>query len=149
MYLGYYVSQCSQKNQLTFPHKLKELTGSQLLITSWFEKSLVVLPATQGVEILNNVMKETSLLLPEVRDLERLFYGNATTITLDDKNRFVLPKNLREYASIKGEAAFVGVNTRIEVWDKNVYENYGAIREKLIRETAITHYNRIAKQKDL
>jgi MraZ protein len=85
-------------------------------------------------------------LLPESRDLTRFFFANAVQVDLDNKNRFVLPKELREYAQIGSEAVFLGVNDRIELWDKKVYQNYGAIREAQIRETAIQHYNRIKQQ---
>jgi DNA-binding transcriptional regulator/RsmH inhibitor MraZ len=54
-----------------------------------------------------------------------------------------LPKELKDYAQIGSEAVFLGVNERIELWDKKIYQNYGAIREAQIRETAIQHYNRI------
>lgn len=143
MYLGFYPSTCSVKNQLTFPSKFKELTGVKLMVGNWFEKSLIVLPFTQGEEVLDKVLGETSSLLPEARDLERFFYASAVEVVLDDKNRFVLPKQLREYARIGEEAVFIGIKDRIELWDKEIYKNYGKIREAQIRETAITHYNRI------
>jgi MraZ protein len=81
--------------------------------------------------------------LPESRDLARFFFVNAAQVKLDSKNRFVLPKELKDYAQIGSEAVFLGVNERIELWDKKIYQNYGAIREAQIRETAIQHYNRI------
>lgn len=147
MYLGFYTSKCTHKNQLTFPSKLKEKTGKRLLITNWFENSLIILPEEKGEAILNKAIENASSLLPEARDLTRFLYGNAVTVELDSKNRFVLPRGLREYARILHEAVFLGVNERIEIWDRKVYENYGKIREIQIRETAINHYNRIVKQK--
>jgi len=146
MYLGYFTSHCSAKNQLTYPGKFRKLTGEKLLITTWFEKSLLILPFERGNEIIGGILKETSALLPEVRDLERFLYGNAEEITLDLKNRFVIPRNLREYAQIQKNAVFLGISERIELWDEETYRNYGKIREMQIRETAISHYNRILKK---
>ena len=147
MYLGYYISSCTAKNQLTFPNKLKALTGRSLLITNWFENSIIIVSAELGEEILNTAILDASSLLPEARDLKRFFFSHAVTVELDSKNRFVLPKVLREYARIGDEAIFLGVGERIELWDRKVYENYGEIREAQIRETAINHYNRIVSQK--
>ncbi len=143
MYLGFYNSTVTKKYQLSFPIKFKNLTGEKLLITTWFEKSLLILPYDQGERILSKVISETSSLLPEVRDLERFFYGNAQEVRIGDRNRFHLSQKHREYAQIEKEAIFIGVSERIELWDKSVYENYGKIREVQIRETAISHYNRI------
>ncbi len=146
MYVGFTTSSCSAKNQLTYPSKFKKQTGDKLLITTWFEKSLLILPLERGNEIIGNILKETSSLLPEVRDLERFLYGNAVEITLDNKNRFVIPVYLRDYAHIKKNAVFLGISERIELWDEETYRNYGKIREMQIRETAISHYNRILKK---
>ena len=143
MYLGLYNSVVTKKYQLSFPSRFVEQTGEKLLITTWFEKSLLILPYDKGESILTEIISDTSSLLPEVRDLERFFYGNAQEVKVGDKNRFNLSQKLREYAQIEKEAIFIGVSERIELWDKNVYENYGKIREVQIRETAISHYNRI------
>lgn len=142
MYLGFYTSNTNKKSQLTFPGKFKEI-GKQLLITTWFERSLLILPLETGDSIIKTILKESSSLLPEVRDLERFLYGNAQKIKIDSKNRFVVPSALREYAQIGKKAVFVGIGERIELWDEETYLNYGKIRELQIRETAINHYNRI------
>lgn len=148
MYLGYFSSSFTIKNQLTFPNKFKRITGQKLLLAKWFEKSIIVLPQETGEEILGAIIKDNSSLLPEVRDLERFFYGSAATVTLDIKNRFVLQKELRDYAQIGKKAIFVGVGARIELWDEEVYKNYGKIRELQIRETAVRQYNRITQRRD-
>lgn len=143
MYLGFYKSQCTQKNQLTFPGKFTHQTGSLLFIAHWFENSLLILPEKTAEKTLKTLIAENITLLPEARDLERFIFGNAETLKLDSKNRFVLSKKLREYARIGKNAVFVGVNERIELWDEEVYANYGQIRQLQIRETAINLYNRI------
>ena len=148
MYLGYNATNCTAKNQLTLPSKFASETGRKLLIAKWFEHSLVVLPWSTGIEILKRVIEDNSSLLPEVRDLERFFYGSATEVELDIKKRFVIPKDLREYAQIGENAVFVGVGYRIELWDQKIYQDYGKIRELQIRSTAITHYNRIVANKE-
>lgn len=147
MYLGFYISKLTSKNQLTLPLRLKENFGKRILITYWFENSLIILPFEKGEEVLTRVIEEASSLLPEARDLSRFFFSNAQVVTLDVKSRFVLPKELKEYAGIGSNAIFLGVNDRIELWDKKMYENYGKIREVQIRETAINHYNRIVNKK--
>lgn len=148
MYLGYYETRRTLKNQLTFPSKFKEITGTKLLITTWFENSLLVLPQDAYEAVLANILGERSSLLPEVRDLERFFFQNAVEIELDMKSRFILPAHLKDFAKIGKEAVFVGVKERIELWDAEIYRNYGKIREVQIRETAINHYNRIFNQKE-
>lgn len=147
MFIGHYSSICTTRNQITFPSKFKELTGKKILITSWLEKSLIVLPFQDGQTLLAKFLEEASTLLPEVRDLERFFYGNAVQVALDEQNRFVLPKQLREYAHIGKRVVFVGVKERIELWDENMWSNYGKIREVQIKQTVKALYEEITLQK--
>lgn len=145
MFLGFYLSAVTRKNQITFPNRLKQQTGGKLLITKWFENSLVILPQETGKQILDKVLLDSSALLPEQRDLERFFYGNAYVTELDMKNRFVLPMSLKNHAKISKRAIYIGVSDRIELWDEEMYANYGSMKELQIREAAIQHYNRIKK----
>lgn len=147
MYLGFYQSYCTKKNQLTFPSKFKQQTGTKLLIAHWFENSLLILPEGTAENTIKALITDNSTLLPEARDLERFIFGHALNTELDSKNRFVLSQKLREYAHIGKKAVFVGVNERIELWDEELYANYGQIRELQIRETAISLYNRIKTEK--
>jgi len=146
MYLGFHTSNFTTKNQLTFPNKFKRITGQKLLLAKWFERSVIVLPYDTGEKIITKILKDNSSLLPEVRDLERFFYGSAVAVTLDSKNRFVLPLSLAEYAQTKSKVVFVGVGGRVELWDEVIYQNYGKMRELQIRETAVRHYNRLTQK---
>ncbi len=145
MFLGFYISAVTRKNQITFPSKLKVQTGGKLLITKWFENSLIILPQETGKMTLDKILSDSSALLPEERDLERFIYGNAQLLELDRKNRFVLPMDLKNHAKITKRAIYIGVSDRIELWDEEMYTNYGSMKELQIREVAIQHYNRIKK----
>lgn len=147
MYIGYYPSSVTTKMQVTFPKKFGRELGSTLLITGWFEKSLIILPFATGEEIFTRLIENSSALLPEVRDMERFFYSNAVKVQLDEQNRFVLPKHLREYAHIGKRAVFIGVKERIELWDSEMWANYGKIHEEQIRRTAQALYEQITLQK--
>lgn len=143
MFLGCYPSILTSKNQLTLPGKFVVDIGTQLLVTAWFENSLIVLPFNMGNQVLKSIMQDVSPLLPEERDLERFFFANAQKITLDGKNRFVLPTRLKEYAKIGRKAVFLGVSERVEIWDEQIYKNYSSMRELQIREVALQHYKRL------
>jgi len=105
----------------------------------------MVVPLEKGSEVLDNLIANSSELLPEVRDLERFFYSNAAEVELDGQNRFVIPKHLKEYAGIKKKTVFVGVKERIELWDEEQWSNYGKIRELQIKQTARRLYEEIVK----
>lgn len=143
MFLGFYTANITQKNQLTFPGKFKEEVGKKLFIAPWFEKSLIVLPFEKAQEALDRILQGSISLLPEVRDLETILYAEAQEAHLDKRNRFVIEKRLCEYANIHKKVVFLGIKDRIEIWDEEIYTNYGQIRKMQIRQTAINLYNQI------
>jgi MraZ protein len=146
MYLGFYEVKLNSKNQLAVPSKLLHKTGVKLIITSWFENSLVVLDEKEGFKFLGKNLGSSTTLLPESRDLQRFFYANAVEVVVDKKGRFVLPKKLKEFAQIKGSAVFLGLGNYIELWDSEIYKNYGEIRSAQIKQTAVAHYERIKRK---
>lgn len=70
-----------------------------------------------------------------MRDLERFFYGSAVAVTLDSKNRFVLPSSLVEYIQTKSKVVLSCRDTyRImgRGYISTITENYGKCQsEKL------------------
>lgn len=137
MFLGVYNVSVREKNRIAFPAKLRSQTGKRLLITNWFEKSLLILPKANWEELVKEIFKKGSFLLPEVRDLDRFIYGGTFEIELDVEGRFVLPPYLREYALIGKSAVFVGGMWYIELWDEKVFENHRAINQLQISKKAI------------
>ena len=137
MFLGIFTVTVRKKNRIAFPAKFRKQTGDSLLITNWFENSLLVLPKDAWEKLVESVFKKASFLLPEVRDLDRFIYGGTFEVTLDAEGRFVLPKYLKEYAKIKEHAVFSGGMWYIQLWDEKLFENYRAISNIQIRDAAI------------
>lgn len=137
MFLGIFAVRLRQKNRIAFPAKFRKQTGDSLLITNWFENSLLVLPKDAWEKLVGNVFEKASFLLPEVRDLDRFIYGGTFEVELDEEGRFVLPKYLKEYAKIKDYVVFSGGNWYIQLWDKTLFENYRALSNIQIKEKAV------------
>ena len=54
----------------------------------------------------------------------RKFTGGATNVEADNSGRLLLPKSLTDYADIKSDIKVLGSNNVIELWDKQLYENF-------------------------
>jgi len=136
MFSGVYNVSVRAKNRIAFPAKFRSQTGDKLLITNWFEKSLLVLPKEKWEELVKEIFKKGSFLLPEVRDLDRFIYGGTFEVELDGEGRFVLPRYLKEYALIGKNAVFVGGMWYIELWDEMVFENHRALNQLQVSKKA-------------
>ena len=58
------------------------------------------------------------------RNFVRFFFAGATEVEVDKLGRVNIPQNLREYASLSKEVCIIGVSTRVEIWDKQKWEDY-------------------------
>ena len=54
----------------------------------------------------------------------RTFMALAKEIEPDDQGRFILPKNLKDYAKIDKNVVFAGVGKSIEIWAEEEWDKY-------------------------
>ncbi|MDO8525505.1 MAG: cell division/cell wall cluster transcriptional repressor MraZ, partial [Candidatus Omnitrophota bacterium] len=86
--------------------------------------------------------KSVSFTKSESRKFNRLYFSGASEIECDKQGRILIPKYLKDYASIKKDVMVIGVSNRIEVWSKDAWleyynnskESFEEIAEKLITE---------------
>lgn len=122
MLIGQYEGTISDKKQVAFPKRFREIIGDTIVITKGFDGHLVIvseknwetlLEGTTGIPFTNK----------DARQTQRFLLGNATIVELDSKGRFVLPEYLREYAGITKEVVFAGIKRFVEVWDKSKWDD--------------------------
>jgi len=69
--------------------------------------------------------------------------GSAYEVSPDAQGRVVLPDSLLNYAGITGEVVFLGLGSRVEVWDKKEWET----KESFIGENAAALLEQMADGK--
>lgn len=105
------------------PSKFREGLGDSFYVTKGMEGCVFVYDQNEWKR-LEEKTKLLKLTSKKARQFERLFYAPARELEFDKQGRFVIPQNLREYADINSEAQIIGVSSRIEIWDKEKYEQY-------------------------
>lgn len=117
MVLGQYEGTISEKKQVAFPKRFREVMGDTIVVTKGFDGHLVIV-SEKNWETLLEGTEGKPFTNKDARDTQRYLLGNATVVELDGKGRFVLPDYLRDYAGITKEIVFAGINRFVEVWDK-------------------------------
>lgn len=141
MVLSQYEATVSEKKQVGFPKKFREVLGETLVITKGFDGHLVIVSAEKGETLLEGT-EGKPFIDKSTREIQRFLLGNAIEVDLDKKGRFVLPEYLKTYAGIEKDVVFVGVKRYVELWDKKKWEEQQAylseyipsITERLIAE---------------
>ncbi|MDE6613801.1 MAG: hypothetical protein K2K28_04545, partial [Clostridia bacterium] len=119
---GEYDHQIDAKNRIRIPTKLK---GK--------EEKLYFSKGTNGCIFVfyEAAIKEKLEKLEEVKiaDIDkqrgiRVFTKSLKLVEIDTVGRLVIPSELKEYAKITKDVKICGAGSRIEIWSKEVYDEY-------------------------
>lgn len=123
MLIGQYEAKLSEKHQVGLPKKFRQVLGDKLFITKGFEKCLIIVSESNWETLLEGT-EGKPFTNKNTRELQRFLLGNATNVDLDVKGRFVISEFLRNFAGIKNEIIFAGIQRFVEIWDKNTWEEH-------------------------
>jgi len=139
MFMGEYQHTIDNKGRVSIPSKFREELGEVFVITKGLDNCLFVYPMEEWNR-LEQKLKSLPFTRADARAFARFFFSGAVECELDKQGRVLLPQVLREHARIKKDVVIIGVSTRIEIWAKEVWEeyslqaaaNYEAIAETLV-----------------
>ena len=75
-------------------------------------------------KVFEEKLKQLPLTSTDARKFVRFFFAGAVECDLDNQGRIILPPNLREYAVLKKDIVSIGVNNRVEIWNKENWKEY-------------------------
>lgn len=124
--IGTYECKVDSKGRFALPGGLKKqllaaLNEGFVLKRSVFHQCLELYPMTEwnkeisGVNKLNRFVKKNN-------DFIRMFMAGVKTISLDSAGRIQIPKDLVNYSSIEHDVVLSSSVNRIEIWNKDLYE---------------------------
>lgn len=135
MFIGEYIHTIDHKRRLAIPSKFRKNLGEKAVIAQGLDNCLVVYPLPEWD-------KKASKLenLPDgqinARSFTRIMLSGATEVEFDTLGRILIPEHLRKYAFLKKNIAVLGLSNRIEIWDKEKWDEYKTGAEKTVGEMA-------------
>lgn len=121
MLIGSFKNNIGDKNRVAFPIKFKNELGTSLIVTKGYENCLIIVDKNRFSELMNSI-KDVPFVNSGLRDTKRFLIGSAQEIELDKQGRFVIPQDLKKYASLGNECVFIGLVDWIELWDKSIWD---------------------------
>lgn len=120
MLYGGYDHNIDKKGRLAIPSKLRDELGENFMICRgiYGKRCICVYPIPQWEKLVEKIGQ-----LPSARSsvVKRFLYDGAFNVEFDSQGRILIPASLREYASLDTEAHIIGVDTNLEIWDKDVW----------------------------
>ena len=132
MLLGQYQTKINEKGRVALPSKFKRDLGKKLIVTVGYEQSIMVMAQKDWEGVIEKITMQKSPLEPG-RDTDRFFFGSAFEVELDNQGRFVIPKYLRQHASLTAAIVFVGMGSRAEIWSQTNWDQYSQRLNKKVK----------------
>jgi MraZ protein len=121
--LGTHNYQLDPKGRISLPGRFREALADGAYLTLGQDGCLFCFPRVEWEDRRNEV-RAAPLSDTEGRAYARMFFGNAEPVDLDAQGRLVVPQRLRQQVAIGKEVVVVGVQDRMEIWDREAHERY-------------------------
>jgi MraZ protein len=121
---GTSVHTINESGRISIPAKIRELLRSaytnETLVLAMLGSYIAAYPVAEWEEFeskLPNPPKNKN----EANAIRRL-YANLEEVTIDKQGRILVPPALRERAQLADDCVIVGMNNRIEIWNKELWD---------------------------
>lgn len=118
MFLGTSDHTLDAKGRVILPSKFREELGESFYITKGFEKCVQVMSVDEFDRLRAQIR---SLPADKALSLQYLLISPAVLVSPNSQGRVVISQKLREDAGLSGEVTVVGMDSRIEIWDKATF----------------------------
>ncbi len=123
VFLGTHTPRLDDKGRLFLPAKFRDELAGGVVITKGQERCLYVFPVTEFQRIAEQ-LKAQPMTNKAARAYGRVFFASAHDEIPDRQGRVTIPSHLREYAGLDRELVVIGASTRVEIWDRQAWEDY-------------------------
>ncbi len=137
MFMGEYMHNIDEKGRMIIPAKFRDALGDTFVITRGLDACLFVYPMAEW-SVLENKLKALPLMKSDARAFTRFFFSGAAECELDKQGRANIPTNLSEHAKLEKECMVIGVSNRVEIWSKQMWQDYS--------QQSVQSFNEIAEK---
>lgn len=122
MFSGKSIHSIDSKGRIVLPAKFREELGNEFYLVQGFDNCCI---QAMSVELYESICAKI-LELPAnySRALQYTFSGTAQNVSPNAQGRVLIPLSLRQFAMISDEALVIGMNNRIEIWNKEKFDEF-------------------------
>jgi MraZ protein len=124
VFYGEYLISSSGAGRFLLPKKIRELLkGSIFILTKGFDNCLNGYNKEEWEKRTLNLFKEP-IITKEQLNKQRFIFSSLVYIEIDRQGRFVIPKNLINYANIEEKIVIIGAGDHFEIWKPENWEKF-------------------------
>lgn len=135
MFMGEHQHTLDGKGRIFMPARFREELGERFVITRGLDNCLFAYPAAEW-DNLEQKLKALPFTRSDARAFMRFFFSGASECEFDKQGRVLIPNNLRDHAKLQKDAVVIGVSTRVEIWSREVWQQYSEQAEQSFEDIA-------------
>lgn len=131
MFTGTSTHTIDAKGRIVLPARFREELGETFVVAKGFFDCIQVLSLEEFAKLRENIKK---LPAQSALALQYAIIATAVEVTPNSQGRVPLPQDLRNAVSLTKEAVVVGMDNRLEVWDKEKFDAFLAQNQPTVQE---------------
>lgn len=120
--IGEYEHSLDVKGRIIMPAKFRDDIGDKFIVTKGLDGCLFAFSKEEWTKF-EEKLSTLPISNKDARTFTRFFFAGAIDCELDKQGRFLISSNLREFAGFSKDVVIVGMNSRIEIWSKEKWED--------------------------
>ena len=129
MLQGEFNHNIDEKGRLIVPAKLRNELGESYMICKGMDGNLLMYSIVEWDKFVTNLEK-LPRMNTKARKLVRHFLGSAQEGSFDKQGRALVPTTLRAYANLDKEIVLLGMQDKVEIWDRALREEEEITKEE-------------------
>ncbi len=122
MLIGEYAHSLDVKGRIIMPSKFRDDIGDKFIVTKGLDGCLFAFSKEEWTKF-EEKLSTLPISNKDARSFTRFFFAGAIDCELDKQGRFLISSNLREFAGFNKDIVIVGMNSRVEIWSKEKWED--------------------------
>ncbi len=122
MLFGGFDHKIDKKGRVFIPSAFREELGESFIICRYVLAQKTCLCVYSKDEWARFVEKIGRLPSTKAGAVKRFLYDGTFTVEFDSQGRILVPPTLRDYAKLDSDVHIIGMDTNLEIWDKNLWE---------------------------
>lgn len=113
------------QGRIIIPKKIRDALGAgkTFTLTKGLDSCLSCFRNSDWEKAAKDLLNASPLEMQKAETKRHLF-SSAIIAEIDDQGRFVIPKNLLEYANLNNKSVIIGVGDHFEIWQQQKWTEY-------------------------
>lgn len=124
MFTGMSFPNLDSKGRVVLPQKFRDQLGESFYITSGFHMDFPCVQIMSSEQFEHLLCQIRELPASKALQLQYSIIAPSEEVSVNAQGRLQIPQALRESAHLTKELAILGMDKRIEIWDKETYDAF-------------------------